>query len=114
MLKVFKGAGWCVFYYFCAEKRKCTKTTKKISSEKREAWAVKTAGFSSVVFDAGCCKRMPPSLNQIKNYLKKVKKVSRADLDQITKENVDSKFYHFHPIPRLEVRIAPVKIQPDQ
>ena len=55
-------------------------TTEKISS------------FSSIIKDAGYAKRMPPSIKQIKMYLKKEKKVSKSVLDEINEDNIVQKF----------------------
>ena len=50
----------------------------------------KFKAITPVLKDAGYCKRDFPTMNQIKNYLRKEKKVSKQDLDIITEENVIS------------------------
>ena len=52
--------------------------------------------FSNLIKHSGYAKRMPPSLNQIKLYLKKEKNIGAADLASITEENVLEKFIHFN------------------
>ena len=58
-------------------------------------WSKKVAAFSKIIQNAGYCVRMPPSLAQIKKYLKKVKNASKTQLDSITEVNVAEKFALF-------------------
>ena len=75
-------------FYYCFQ----------IAEEKQKnvaAWSQKIAAFSKIIKDKGYCVRMPPSLNQIKKYLKKEKNASKSQLDSITETNVAEKFALF-------------------
>ena len=58
-------------------------------------WSKKVAAFSKIIHNAGYCVRMPPSLAQIKTYLKKEKNASKSQLNSITEANVAEKFALF-------------------
>ena len=58
-------------------------------------WSQKVAAFSKIIQNAGYYVRIPPSLNQIKKYLKKEKNASKSQLDSITAANVAEKFALF-------------------
>ena len=53
---------------------------------------------------------MSPSLQQIKKYLKKEKKLKKVQLDAITEDNVVEKFAVHSPVSQNEV-IEPLKIE---
>ena len=58
-------------------------------------WTEKIDAFSATIRDTGYCKRMPPSLNQIKNYLREEKGANKSQLSAINEENVAQQFASF-------------------
>ena len=77
----------------------------KLKAEEKEVWIGKISGFSSKIKESGYAKRMPPTLKQIKNYLKGEFKVSKSDLETINEDNVGQKFV------QLTTAVAPINIK---
>ena len=75
-------------FYYCFE-------IEEEKQNKVDMWSKKVAAFSKIIQNAGYCVRMPPSLAQIKKYLKKVKNASKSQLNSITEANVAEKFALF-------------------
>ena len=56
------------------------------------------------------CVRMPPSLKQIKKYLKAEKKLTKVQLDTITEVNVVEQFALYSSVSKNEV-VEPLRIE---
>ena len=65
---------------------------KKEAKEKKRKQEEKFASITPLVVAAGYCKRTPPTLKQIKNFLKCAKGYKNHELSHLNDSNIVSEF----------------------